>query len=42
MRPLDPLFVILGCYALLVLRERLKASATVPAVPGTAEAPAMK
>ena len=29
LRPLDPLLVILGCYALLALRERLKASATL-------------
>ncbi len=41
LRPLDPLFVILGCYALLALRERLKASATLGAVPKTIEAPAM-
>jgi len=41
LRPLDPLFVILGCYALLALRERLKASATSPAAAKTVEAPVM-
>lgn len=37
MRPLDPLFVILGCNALIALRERMKTRAAVlPAIPEAA------
>lgn len=37
MRALDPLFVILGCAAMLALRERMKARAALRAVPEVAE-----
>jgi len=33
MRPLDPLLIILGCYAILTLRERARESTAVAAVP---------
>ncbi len=31
LRPLDPLIVMLGCFAVVTLRERFKASAAIPA-----------
>jgi len=37
LRPLDPLLVILGCNAILALRERFRASAALPAVAEAAE-----
>ena len=41
MRPLDPLFVILGCSALLAVRKAMKARAAVPAAVEVVEAVAM-
>jgi hypothetical protein len=37
LRPLDPLIVILGCQAILAWRERVKATAAIPAILEAAE-----
>ncbi|MGA2888626.1 MAG: glycosyltransferase family 39 protein [Terracidiphilus sp.] len=39
MRPIDPLIVILGCYAILNLRERIEERAALVEVPEVVEAP---
>ncbi len=41
LRPLDPLLAVLGCHALLALRERLRARAALPVVPELPALPAI-